>query len=114
MKATSRSLTALLVMLCAGVLAAQQPVFRSSTDFVRLDVVVTDGDDRPIGGLPANVFKEIDGGRPQTVTDFDWIHSEKIAAPVRVVSFRRMQPPRPRSCFSRGSGGALAPAPGRA
>jgi hypothetical protein len=37
-----------------------------------------------------------------------------VATPVRVARFRRTQPPRLRSCFSRGSGSALAPAPGTA
>ena len=35
----------------------------------------------------------------------------RAAAPVRVVSFRRTQPPRLRSWSCRGSGGALVPVP---
>jgi hypothetical protein len=38
----------------------------------------------------------------------------RVAAPVRVASFRRTQPPRPRSSPCRGSGGAHGPVPGTA
>lgn len=51
----------------------QRPVFRNRTDLVRVDVVVTDGDDRPITDLTADDFIVTQGGRRQTITDFEFV-----------------------------------------
>jgi VWFA-related protein len=45
------------------------PVFRASTDYVRLDAVVTDNNGKPMSDLSAADFQVTDAGRPQTVAD---------------------------------------------
>lgn len=59
------------VAVC-GVLgvAARQPVFRSGVEYVPLDVVVTDRDDRPVTDLRKDEFEILENGRPQTIADF--------------------------------------------
>src|ERR1041385_226773 len=61
------------VLMAAGVLAAQQPTFRAGVDHVSVDVVVTDTDDRPISDLTQADFGIIDGGRAQTISDFEFV-----------------------------------------
>jgi VWFA-related protein len=48
----------------------QPPTFRTHTEHVALDVVVTDKNDRPITDLTSADFQITDSGRPQTVADF--------------------------------------------
>jgi VWFA-related protein len=63
--------TALLAVGLGAALAAQQtPVFRAVTDRVRVDVVVTDSQDRPIADLTRDDFEIVENGRLQTITDF--------------------------------------------
>jgi VWFA-related protein len=56
----------------AAVLTAQQqqPVFRSGVELVQIDAVVTDRQNRPIGGLTAADFSVFENGRRQTIADF--------------------------------------------
>jgi VWFA-related protein len=65
-----------VLALALGVRAsvsAQQAVFRTSTQYVRVDVVVTDKDDKPIEGLTKDDFEIIDDGRPQRVDTFQFV-----------------------------------------
>lgn len=57
----------------AVTLAAQQPVFRAGTDYVRVDVVVTDKNDRPITDLTREDFEIVERDRPQTIEDFEFV-----------------------------------------
>lgn len=66
----SRTALALLVVHLA---AQQQPVFRNRTDLVRVDVVVTNRDDQPIGDLTIDDFVITQNGQRQTITDFEFI-----------------------------------------
>ena len=50
-----------------------QPRFRAGTNYVQLDVVVTDKDDRPVPDLTAADFEIREGGRIQTVEDFEHV-----------------------------------------
>ena len=68
--------------------AQQQPVFRSGVDYVSVDVVVTDGDDKPIPDLTKNDFEILERGRVQTISDFQFVSvpvpprsSAPVAAP---------------------------------
>ena len=61
-------LTACVIDLGA---AAQQPVFRGTSDAVRVFVTVTDNDGRLITTLTQNDFEIRDEGQPQPITLFD-------------------------------------------
>jgi VWFA-related protein len=59
-------------MLCLAVAAvsAQQPVFRTRTQHVAIDVVVTDSRDRPVTDLTKDDFEIRENGTRQTIADF--------------------------------------------
>jgi len=54
--------------------AEQQPVFRTSTHYVAVDVVVTDRDDQPVTDLTRDDFEIVEGGRRQVIVDFAFVH----------------------------------------
>ncbi len=56
-----------LIAVLSALLHAQQPLFRSGTDLVRVDVLVVDGG-RPVAGLAADDFEVRDNGVRQQVT----------------------------------------------
>jgi VWFA-related protein len=65
---------AVWVLAATTIAAAQQrPVFRAGVQFVQVDVVVTDADDRPIRDLTIDDFEVIDRDRPQTIADFRFV-----------------------------------------
>jgi VWFA-related protein len=51
----------------------QQPVFRAGVDHVAVDVIATDGDNKPVTDLKQQDFQITEGGRPQTIADFDYV-----------------------------------------
>ncbi len=53
-----------------GIVASQQPVFRSSAERVTVAVVVRDKAGRPIHGLAASEFKVTDDGQFREILDF--------------------------------------------
>jgi len=53
--------------------AAQQPTFRSGVEYVQLDAVVTDKDDRPVAGLTQADFEIVEHGTPQTIATFQFV-----------------------------------------
>jgi hypothetical protein len=59
---------------------APQPIFRTRTEHVSLDVVVTDKDDRTITDLTAADFQVTDANRPQTIADFRLV-SVRLTSP---------------------------------
>jgi VWFA-related protein len=61
-------------------LAAQQPIFRGTTDLVRVFVTVTDGDDRLVTTLQQSDFEVRDEGTPQPIVLFD-----NTPQPVRLI-----------------------------
>jgi VWFA-related protein len=78
--------------LAGELLAQQQPVFRNRTDFVRVDVVVTDDDDRPITDLAIDEFEIRQGGRRQAITDFEFV---SIPNASRTLDVEGVVPPPP-------------------
>lgn len=62
-------------VLCgmATTLAAQQPIFRSTTQHVAIDAVVTDRNDRVITDLTKDDFEIRENGRLQTISDFAFV-----------------------------------------
>lgn len=69
----SRFFGVIVLALAAGHVAAQQPTFRAGVNYVRVDVVVTDKDDRPITDLTKDDFSIVDQGRPQTIDSFQFM-----------------------------------------
>jgi Ca-activated chloride channel homolog len=65
------STTLVLCLLGAAVLAAQETVFRTTGDAVRVFVTVTDGDGRLVTNLTRDDFEIRDDRRPQPITLFD-------------------------------------------
>jgi VWFA-related protein len=63
------------LFLCLAVVAvsAQQPVFRSRTQHVAIDVVVTDNRDRPVTDLTKDDFEIRENGTRQTIADFTFV-----------------------------------------
>lgn len=73
----SRVCGAVVLLVCGAVLSAQ--TFRSTTTYVRLDVVVTDRSDRPITDLTKDDFSIVERGKAQTIADF-----VRVSVPVGV------------------------------
>jgi VWFA-related protein len=75
----SRSVTVLTVIGLTIVAApraqqsAPQPIFRGGTDYVRVDVVVTDKNDKPITDLTKDDFVIEEHGRTQTIDGFQFM-----------------------------------------
>jgi VWFA-related protein len=63
----------------ANVATPQKPtVLRSSSDFVRIDVEVTDKSGKPIKGLTADKFTVTDDGKSQNISSFSYFDIESI------------------------------------
>lgn len=88
------TLAAVVVAALASDLFARQqrPVFRNRTDIVRVDVVVTDSNDQPITGLTAGEFVITQGGRRQSITDFEFV---SIPNASRTLELDGVMPPPP-------------------
>jgi VWFA-related protein len=79
-----------------GQAQTQKPtVFRSSTDLVRVDVVVRDRDGNVVRGLKAADFVVLEEGKAQTVTSFDFeeIATDPLPAltPTSVLTLEQLQ-----------------------
>ena len=57
----------------------QQPPIRSGINFVRVDVIVSDGKGQPVGDLKADDFTVSEDGKPQKVESFSVIKIDNIA-----------------------------------
>lgn len=53
--------------------SAPPQVFRAAADHVAVEAVVTDGKDQPVPGLTKDDFTIVEGGRPQTISDFEFV-----------------------------------------
>jgi Ca-activated chloride channel family protein len=71
----TRFLTCGILAVCflgvLGAVRAQQPVFRGTSDVVRVFVTVTDRDGRLVTTLARGDFEVRDEGKPQPITQFD-------------------------------------------
>ena len=77
-----RTTFVLIVGLAVVTVAAQQqPTFRSRVELIRVDVVVTGSDGKPIEDLKASDFTVYDRRRPQTIQTFDEIRHPRSPAP---------------------------------
>jgi VWFA-related protein len=63
----------------------QQPVFRAGVEYVTVDVVVTDRDDRPITDLTVDDFELFEEGRPQTIADFAFMYTPVMTREIETV-----------------------------
>ncbi|MGB7217940.1 MAG: VWA domain-containing protein, partial [Vicinamibacterales bacterium] len=59
---------------------AQQPTFRTGINFVRVDVIVTDGTGQPALDLRQDEFEVTENGRPQTIETFKLVKLDGGAA----------------------------------
>ena len=50
--------------------ASQQPIFRAGVNFVRVDVIVNDGNGKPVTDLTAADFEVLEDGKPQAIEQF--------------------------------------------
>jgi Ca-activated chloride channel family protein len=60
-----------VLVAAAGAAPSQQPIFRGTSEAVRVFVTVTDGDGRLVSNLTREQFEVRDEGRPQPITLFD-------------------------------------------
>jgi len=49
------------------------PTFKAQVEYVEVDVLVTDSDGRPVPGLTKDDFQVFEDGKPQTVTNFQFV-----------------------------------------
>src|SRR5262245_9583246 len=73
MAGQSHVIAAGLVAVVGMAAAAQQPTFRSGVEYVQIDAVVTDKDDRPVTGLTQADFEIVERGKPQTIASFQFV-----------------------------------------
>lgn len=78
------------VLSVTAALFPQQPVFRAGADYVRVDVVVTDKNDRPIADLTKDDFTIEEHGRKQTIDDFQFV---SVPVEHRTLDVSRVAPP---------------------
>lgn len=66
--------------------AAQVAVqtFRTSVQYVAVDVVVTDHNDKPIENLGIDDFEIVEGGKPQKIADFQFVSIPAISRNIAV------------------------------
>lgn len=67
-----RQLIAFALAGSCAVLGAQT-LFRTSVQYVSVDVIVTDRDDKPVTDLKKEDFEVTESGKPQSVTDFQFV-----------------------------------------
>jgi len=84
---------AVAIALFVSLLPNQQAVFRSQTEEVRIDVLVTDGR-RPVGGLTARNFEPLNvhiGGQLSLTLDHSLSHGLSHVGSVSVGSCRAIK-----------------------
>jgi VWFA-related protein len=69
-----------------------QSTFRSSVQFVAVDVVVTDKDDKPVSDLTQDDFEIVEGGKPQTIADFQFVSIPAVSRDIAVGVAREAKP----------------------
>lgn len=59
----------------------QPPIFRTGINFIRVDVIVTDGDGNHVRDLEAADFQVFEDGEPQTIESFQLVEIGPVPAP---------------------------------
>ena len=59
----------------------QQPVFRAGVNFVRVDVIVSERDGKPVLDLSAKDFEVLEDGKPQAIESFKLIQVRTTPVP---------------------------------
>ncbi|HUL74329.1 MAG TPA: VWA domain-containing protein [Vicinamibacterales bacterium] len=88
-RAPSLTLGATLIGAAVTALAQQtppRPVFRGGVDYVQLDVVVTDKNDRAVRDLAPADFEIVEDHRPQTISTFQFVSIPAVRRPVPELS----------------------------
>lgn len=94
------TLASALAVAAGGVaFAHQQPVFRSATQFVAVDVVVTGKDDLPVTDLKREDFEITENGRPQRISEFSYV---SIPVAHRAIDADAPPPPPPSDVATNG------------
>lgn len=82
------ALTLLLPFSSLALAFQSRPVFRSSTELINVDVVVSDADGKTVRGLTAKDFVLTDRKKPQEIVTFGEVsHERASAAPARATMF---------------------------
>lgn len=69
------------------------PVFRTDINFVRVDVIVTDKQGKPVGDLRQQDFEVTEDGKPQSVQTFKLINVKEATQTAAVEPQRRISDP---------------------
>src|SRR5262245_38068665 len=67
------ALIAAWIACAALAVAAQNPVFKSGTDLVTINVLVTDAKGKAVSDLTANDFQIVEKGRAQKISAFSFV-----------------------------------------
>jgi VWFA-related protein len=86
---------AVVIWVSASPSSQQRPQFRSLTDLVQVDAVVTDRNDRPVPGLTREDFEIVERGRSQTIAEF-----RALSIPARRRSLPARTTAAPRDTFT--------------
>jgi len=88
------SALALAALVAASLVAAPaaQVVFRSSIQYVAVDVIVTDKDDKPIEDLRQDEFEIVEGGKTQAIKDFQFVSIPAVSRDIAVNVARQPEP----------------------
>ena len=79
-------------VLAITTLAARQQVFRTAVEYVSVDVVVTDKNDKPVTDLTKDEFVIKENNKAQTIRDFQYV---SVPVEHRTVDVAQPQPPEP-------------------
>ncbi len=84
--ASALSLVIALALLSPVVLVGQQPVFRSGTQLVHVDVVVRDSKGDVVKGLTQNDFEVYEDGKPEQISTFAFEEITSTATPIETAA----------------------------
>lgn len=83
---------AAIVAACLVAYPAAQPAFRSSVQYVAVDAVVTDHNDKPIEDLRIEDFEIVEGGKTQKIADFQFVSIPAVSRNISVNAPREAEP----------------------
>lgn len=76
----------LVFVVCIALAAQQAPVFRSGVQYVAVDVVVTDKNDKPITDLKREEFSIVESGKSQSIADFQFVNVPAVTRTAAVTA----------------------------